>query len=71
MVNAKKFEQYLSVQEVAQKLGVSHDTVARWCRDGLFPNVVKENPFSKRVRLRIPEKDVVAVMERMNEPLFS
>jgi excisionase family DNA binding protein len=71
MVNTKKDERLFSVQEAAQKLGVSHDTVARWCRDGLFPHVVKENPFSKRVRFRIPEKDVVAVMERMNEPLFS
>jgi predicted DNA-binding transcriptional regulator AlpA len=68
----QKETKYLSVPEAADVLGVSDDTVLRWCRSEIvFPNVVVKNPYAQRTRFRIPESDVLAVKERLNEPVFS
>jgi len=72
MPNKQKQIKYLSVPEAAEILGVSDDTVLRWCRSGsIFPDVVIKNPYAQRTRFRIPESDVLAVKERLNEPVFS
>ena len=72
MVNKSKQEKLYSVPEAAEVLGVSHDTVARWCKRGdVFPNVVISNPFAGRTRYMVPERDLLAVKARMNEPVFT
>jgi predicted DNA-binding transcriptional regulator AlpA len=68
MPKTTKQNELLSVPEVAKRLGVSHDTVGRWCRSGIvFPNVVLKNPFGMRSRFLVPVADVDAVMKVLNE----
>jgi excisionase family DNA binding protein len=42
---------YLSVRQVADRLGVSTDSIYRWKRHGEFPAAVKLGPGSIRWRL--------------------
>jgi prophage regulatory protein len=42
---------YLSVRQVADRLGVSTDSIYRWKRHGEFPDAVKLGPGSIRWRL--------------------
>jgi prophage regulatory protein len=42
---------YLSVDQVAQRFGVSKDTIWRWKRDGEFPLAVKLGGTTTRWRL--------------------
>ena len=64
----KPKNELLSVPKVAEMLGVSHDTVARWCRSGtVFPNVKIQNPFAMRTRFLVPVSDVEDVKKVLNE----
>lgn len=47
---------YLTVQQVADRLGVSTDTIWRWKRNGAFPAAVRVGPKMTRWRLA----DIVA-----------
>jgi predicted DNA-binding transcriptional regulator AlpA len=42
---------YLSVQQVADRFGVSTDSVWRWMRTGDFPRAVKQSSGTTRWRL--------------------
>jgi prophage regulatory protein len=42
---------YLTVEQVAERLGVSTDSIWRWKRAGKFPKAVKVGPGSTRWRL--------------------
>ena len=42
---------FLSVDQVAERLGVSTDSIYRWKRNGDFPKAVKLGPGSVRWRL--------------------
>lgn len=42
---------YLSVDQVAQRFGVSTDSIWRWKREGKFPNSVKLGGTTTRWRL--------------------
>ena len=39
--NSEAAQLYYSVEQVAQRFGVSKDTIWRWKRDGQFPAAVK------------------------------
>jgi len=52
----------LSCEEVAELLGVSPATIARWAGAGHFPNAYRINPHIKS-RWRIPKSDVDAFFE--------
>lgn len=43
--------EFLSVQDLAARLGVSTDTIWRWKRKGRFPNAVKMSPGTTCWRL--------------------
>lgn len=45
------FDLYLSVRQVADRLGVSTDSVWRWKRNGEFPKAVKLSGRTTRWRL--------------------
>ena len=55
-------EPRLSTRDVAQRLGVNQATVARWCREGRFPNAYQVN--DARAYHVIPEGD----LEEWEEP---
>ncbi len=42
---------FLNVAQVADRFGVSNDTIWRWKRDGDFPKAVKVGPSTTRWRL--------------------
>ncbi len=42
---------YLTVDQVAERLGVSRDTIWRWKRNGTFPKAVKLGGRTTRWRL--------------------
>ena len=48
----------LSTREAALRLGVTPQTIARWIRQGAFPNVFKLNPNAHRPTYRIPISDI-------------
>lgn len=50
-VSADKTSPYLNVAQVAERYGVSTDTVWRWARNGDMPKPVKLSPGSTRWRL--------------------
>jgi excisionase family DNA binding protein len=50
--------EYLKVEEVADAMDVHPETVRRWVRKGLFPNVIKA-PAGQG--WRIPREDVEAL----------
>lgn len=50
----------LNTAEAARRAGVSGDTVRRWIRIGLMPNVFRVGPGR---RYRIDELDLAAVIE--------
>lgn len=52
----------LSVSQVAEKLGCSHNHVLNLISAGHFPNAYKMNPGKKSV-YRIPKKDVDAFLK--------
>jgi excisionase family DNA binding protein len=57
----------LNVREVAGRLQVDTTTIQRWVRQGYFPGAHKAGP-GRTSPYRIPEKDVVALMEKMGVP---
>lgn len=42
---------FLSVNQLAERLSVSVDTIYRWKREGIFPKAVKLSPGTTRWRL--------------------
>jgi predicted site-specific integrase-resolvase len=54
----------MSASKVAQRLGVSPRTIARWVTMGLFPNAYKLNPEGEKSAYVIPESDIIAFEEK-------
>lgn len=54
---SKKAITYLSVPEVAKRLGVHRNTVLYWGKRGIL-EMVKKNPFVTRPQNMIPEYEV-------------
>lgn len=58
---------YLSVKQVAERLGVSTDTILRWKRSGHFPSAVRLGPGTTRWRL----SDVLAYEQQLQACLVT
>lgn len=57
----------LSTREAAERLGVTQQSIARWIKQGAFPNVFRLNPDAKRPTYRIPISDIEAFEERRGQ----
>lgn len=55
---------YLTTAEAARRLSVQPETVARWSRDGRFPNAFKTDPAGEGGEWRIPVGDVRRLSEK-------
>ena len=62
--------EYLTAAEVAARLGVSVDTIARWCTAGLFRGAYKLNPSARNSPFRIPLAAVRAFEAHQREASF-
>lgn len=49
---------WLSTSKAARRLSVQPETVARWCRDGRFPNAWKTSDDDRTGEWRIPVDDL-------------
>lgn len=49
---------WLTVRQVAERLGFSEDTVRIYCAQGVLPGAAKANLSSSRSHWRIPEQDL-------------
>ena len=49
-------------RQAGERLGVSHDVIDRWIRDGEIPFVDVGTPRARRARIR--EADLVALIEK-------
>lgn len=58
---------YLTTSEAARRLSVKPETIARWCRDGRFPDAFKTDPSGESGEWRIPAEDVRSMRERNTE----
>jgi len=56
------FSEKYTVQEAAEYLGVSRDTIMRWCKEGIFPNAHKTGP-GQQSAWAVPKMDVAAYLE--------
>jgi excisionase family DNA binding protein len=59
--------QELSTAQAAERLGVTQQAIAKWIRQGLFPNAYKINPYGRTSPYRIPERDIEAFEEKRKE----
>ena len=50
----------LTVEQAAQRLGVTTRAVRKWIRKGRFPNAYKLDPYGQTSPFRIPIKDIEA-----------
>jgi excisionase family DNA binding protein len=57
----------LSTREISERFQVDITTVQKWVAQGHFPNAYKAGP-GRTSPYRIPEADVVALMEKMGVP---
>ncbi len=57
----------LSTREVAKRFKVDLTTVQKWALKGHFPNAHKAGP-GRTSPYRIPEQDVIALMEELGVP---
>lgn len=53
-----RMTEYLSTAEAAERLQVSHATMARWIRLGHFPNARQKNPLLITSPYIIPIEDI-------------
>lgn len=47
---------HLKVKDVAERLSLDPQTVAKWCRDGIIKAIDVRTPGAKRACWRIPEQ---------------
>lgn len=59
----------LTVTQVADRLGVSRQSIHDWIQEGLFPNAYRKSPRPQSTFL-IPEEDVIA-FERKRQQAVS
>lgn len=55
---------YLTTSETARRLSVEPETIARWCRDGRFPDAFKTDPEGETGEWRIPTDNVRRMREK-------
>ena len=58
---------YLNTAQAGSRLSVEPETIARWCRDGRFPNAFKTDPAGENGEWRIPVEDVRSMRQREGE----
>jgi predicted DNA-binding transcriptional regulator AlpA len=54
----------LKPSHVAERFCISISTVYKWVKQGLFPNAISINAATKHGVVRIPESDVLALMQQ-------
>lgn len=62
---------YLGVTEVARRLGVTNRTVLRLAHNGNLPGAVKKNPYAQTSPVMIPEKSVLAFLDKRDQGIVA
>lgn len=55
--------------QAAKLLKVSDQTILDWHTEKLFPNAYRLNPNKKKSRIRIPRRDVEAILKMQGRAL--